>query len=136
MNRLLIVRGLPGSGKSTYAQLQKGIHIEADMYHINDEGRYDWKPENVHASHKWCQSLCKSKLEAGEDVVVSNTFTTLKELRPYLEMWDSVEIHECKGQFQNIHDVPNEVLRKMKGRWISNDDPRFIEYVRMIGINQ
>lgn len=41
--KLVLIRGLPGSGKSTIA---KALHkagfewFEADTYHLNDEGDY------------------------------------------------------------------------------------------------
>jgi hypothetical protein len=52
---------------------------------------------------------------------VSNTFTTLKELQPYLDMANDydvpVEVIHCTGEFENEHDVPDEVIEKMAIRW-------------------
>jgi adenylate kinase family enzyme len=35
---LYIVRGIPGSGKSTFAKTLGGIHIEADQYFVDKIG--------------------------------------------------------------------------------------------------
>lgn len=45
MNKLTIIRCLPGSGKSTYAarNYPNTFHVETDMFHIHD-GEYDFNP--------------------------------------------------------------------------------------------
>ena len=135
MNKLILIRGIPGSGKSTKAKKildeyhGEYKHLEADMFHINKSGEYEWLAQNILASHEWCQNKCRMYLNNGDNVVVSNTFTTLKELRPYLVMWSNIEIIDCDGQYQNIHNVPIEAIKRMSNRWISKDDPEFIEYV-------
>lgn len=131
-NKLILIRGLPGSGKSTMAkklaEAKDHYHLEADMYHMNDSV-YDWKPENVKASHEWCQRNASQALVDGYNVVVSNTFTQLKELRPYLEMWANIEIIDCYGDYGNVHNVPKNSIERMKNRWISKTKVEFIEYV-------
>jgi len=123
---LYLIRGLPGSGKSTFAEnLADALgahHFEADMYHIRD-GVYDWKPENVKASHEWCQRCVRSSMAGGHNVVVSNTFTTPKELEPYLDLAiqnryliTSLIVENRHGGV-NVHDVPQETLDKMRNRF-------------------
>jgi len=34
MSKLILVRGLPGSGKSTFAKTFGCLHVEADMFYI------------------------------------------------------------------------------------------------------
>lgn len=119
--KLILIRGLPGSGKSTLAkQLQGFKHYEADMFHMKD-GVYCFDPAKVREAHSWCQQKTKEALEAEENVVVSNTFTRKWELEPYLTMAHtfgiSVQIITVKGNFGNIHGVPEEVIADMKKRW-------------------
>lgn len=117
MARLTVLRGMPGSGKSTYARKLPFFHVEADMYHMRD-GTYQWKPENVRKAHEWCQETVREALSKGMDVVVSNTFTTLKEIKPYESMpWSEFMVVTMTGSFGNTHDVPQEALDKMKNRW-------------------
>lgn len=124
---LIIVRGLPGSGKSTLAkQLAAGhygpCHFEADMYfHINPEGTYKFNPALLSKAHEWCKDQVKNSLKVNGFAVVSNTFTTKKELRPYFElakeMNANVQVITCQGNFQNVHNVPADKLDAMRKRF-------------------
>lgn len=122
-NRLILVRGLPGSGKSTYAKSYFGghIHLEADMYFIQSDGSYDWTPERLGKAHSWCFETAKILLNNGYDVVVSNTFTMLKELNPYIELADCNDIQcavfRMASEYNSIHNVPQVVIEKMRSRF-------------------
>ena len=118
--KLYIIRGLPGSGKSTYAKSLPALHLEADMYHVRN-GKYDFNPKKVKAGHDWCQAMVKSALGAGMDVSVSNTFTQKWEMFPYLEMGKhfeaEIEIIVMSGKYGSIHGVPAETIKNMSDRW-------------------
>lgn len=118
---LVLIRGLPGSGKSTIAKHMSGhIHLEADMYHMKD-GEYCFDPAKVKDAHTWCQQQTKNLIAAGDSVVVSNTFTRLWEMQPYFEMAKEFGIEpnviEAKGNWKNQHNVPDSVLEAMRNRW-------------------
>ena len=118
--KLTIIRGLPGSGKSTLAKtlFSSCDHFEADMYHIDTEtGKYNFNPDKIKDSHEWCQNSVKSSLLLGKNVVVTNTFTQLWEIKPYIEMGYDFTIIEALGNFNNIHNVPQDALDRMKERW-------------------
>lgn len=122
MAKLVLVRGLPGSGKSTFARELSAAgykHVEADMFHIDPiTGKYDFIPQHVRAAHEWCQSFTRMTLADGGNVVVSNTFTQLWEMEPYFKMGaERVTIVECTGHYGNVHGVPGEVVIKMRARW-------------------
>lgn len=127
MSKLIIVRGLPGSGKSTLAKSMKNAkHLEADMYFIRVDGLYDFNPKLLKNAHEWCHKECFWLLgRINEQVVVSNTFTTYKEIKPYIdyakEHGHEIEIITCTGEYQNIHNVPEETLKRMKDRFESHD---------------
>jgi predicted kinase len=87
MTTLTLVRGLPGSGKSTYARQLATLgteHLEADMFFVDDDGNYTFNPSRLHAAHEWCLVATTAFFSRGTSVIVSNTFTTMKEMRPYL----------------------------------------------------
>ncbi len=122
MAKLILIRGLPGAGKSTLAKRryvpQGYIHNEADMWFVRDDGQYNFRPEAVKDAHEWCQNATRNALLAGRNVVVSNTFTQIWEMQPYLEMpADSVHVIKCSGTYGSVHGVPEHAIRKMRARW-------------------
>lgn len=117
--KLIILRGLPGSGKSTYAQVfvKKGYkHFEADMFFELD-GEYKHDPSRIKEAHKWCQDQVSNAIFAGHNVVVSNTFVKLWEIEPYLNLTGETTVVKCVGEYPNIHGVPIEVIKRMKENW-------------------
>jgi predicted kinase len=124
MQKLMLVRGLPGSGKSTYARTLKEegyVHMEADMYFEDAEGTYHFNPKELQAAHKWCQDRTSALLYRGRSVVVSNTFTQHWEMQPYIDMAAryniSYEIITMSDNYGSIHGVPQETIERMKQRW-------------------
>ena len=120
MATITIVRGLPGAGKSTYANTLNLPHFEADMFFVKD-GEYKFNAAQLYHAHRWCLEIVKSHIEEQLDVVVSNTFTTNKELKDYVEYAREnnyfIRIVECYANYGSIHNVPDETLVKMKQRW-------------------
>lgn len=116
---LVLIRGLPGSGKSTMARTLAAVgyrHFEADMF-FEVSGQYLYDPTRIRDAHAWCQQSVRSTLSQGHRVVVSNTFTQLRELEPYLAMSNNCRIVEATGRWKNVHDVPQETLVRMASRW-------------------
>jgi predicted kinase len=118
---LTIVRGTPGSGKSTYAKSLGLVHFEADQFLMDHEGNYNWKPETVSNAHGWCYNSVVQNLTMGLSVVVSNTFTRIREMAKYIDFCKEngipFKVVKCVGDFGNTHDVPPNTLENMKCRW-------------------
>ena len=137
---LTIIRGLPGSGKSTLAESIKNSHtkhVEADMFHLNEYGDYYFDRNRLKNAHAWCLLETERLMYCGNDVVVSNTFTTKKEIMPYIDLANKlvvpVQIIICSGNYKSIHNVPNEVIEAMKNRW---EDFKYPESVKRIEITE
>ena len=125
--QLVLIRGLPGSGKSTIARaMTTHEHYEADMFFQDAGGAYNYDREKIKDAHEWCQRQTFKALANGKRVVVSNTFTRKFEMEPYFDMAKTFGIEpniiEVTGNWPNAHGVPAEVVEKMRQRWekISN----------------
>ena len=122
--KLVIIRGLPGSGKSTMAKTLALVgyqHFEADQYFINELGEYRFDPTRLNAAHAWCLLQAKNSLLQGKDCVVSNTFTQLWEMKPYIDLARTldaeIQIIVASGDWKNVHGAPEEAIERMRARW-------------------
>jgi predicted kinase len=120
-NKLTLVRGVSGSGKSTYAKsLGIPAHFEADMYFYKD-GEYRFNPRQLGDAHAWCRAMTEQHLRANHDVVVSNTFIKKWEIQPYIDLANELgipyEVVELKTSYGNIHGVPEEKIKQMQENW-------------------
>jgi len=127
---LILLRGIPGSGKSTIAKQlmnthdQNMYHFEADQFFVGWDNVYRYDPNRIAEAHQWCQDATKRILMQKSSVVVSNTFTTEKELRPYFNIARDINpegvavvVLTACGPFKNVHGVPEDVLTKMRVRF-------------------
>ena len=130
---LILLRGVPGSGKSTTAKLLGAggagyAHFEADMYFMVD-GKYKFNPAKIRDAHKWCQDSVERAMllnhTTGDNsiIIVSNTFTQEWEMEAYYALakqWNykvfSIIVENRHGGV-NEHDCPEETIQKMKDRF-------------------
>ena len=125
---LYLVRGIPGSGKSTFAKTLVGekdyCHKEADMFFVDGDGNYNFEPSKIKDAHQWCQEEIEFVMKYDHSpVVVSNTFTQEWELQPYYELaikygyYVTSIIVENRHGGTNEHGVPEDKLEIMKNRF-------------------
>jgi predicted kinase len=133
MNKTLtIVRGLPGSGKSTFSNFIWNDYAicEADKFFYDSEGHYLFEPSKLKQAHEWCREEVEKRMIENRnnpqhypEIVVSNTFTQEWEMQAYLDLakkYDyrvfSIRVENRHGN-TNIHGVPDDTLKKMKDRF-------------------
>ena len=126
MKTLYLLRGVSGCGKSTLAEtlceLPNTVAVAADDYHYNNEGIYDFKVENLANAHSWCKGMVDSFMRRGRNVVIHNTNTSEKEIKPYLDLAEKHDykvvslVVENRHGNSDIHNVPEEVKLKQESR--------------------
>jgi len=119
--KLTLVRGVPGSGKTTLAKKIDAHLMEADLFFINQKGEYNFSSKLIKEAHAWCQLETKRMLRSGHSVVVANTFVRHWEMDFYLKLASKegveVEIIEAQGNYKNVHGVSDEVVERMRNQY-------------------
>jgi len=121
----MLIRGLPGSGKSTVAKLfDKALHFEADMYFLDADGNYHFDASKIKNAHNWCRHSVMDAMKEGHPiVVVSNTFTQEWEMEVYYLLAEELGyrvtsmIVENRHEGKNIHGCPDDKIEQMKTRF-------------------
>jgi len=123
----MIIRGLPGAGKSTVAKKLADKVFEADQYFYKfDQDShqlvYQFDHTKIGAAHQTCQRNVENAMNEGISyVAVANTFTQKKEVEPYIilaaKYGYEVQLITVQSNFKNVHDVPEESLQRMRNRW-------------------
>lgn len=133
MKNLILLRGIPGSGKSSTAKLLGAggagyAHFEADMFFMKD-GEYQFDATKLKDAHQWCQNsvehamLLNHTTGHNSTIIVSNTFTQEWEMDAYFKLadhWDyrvTTLIVENRHGGVNEHGVPDEALTRMRDRF-------------------
>ena len=124
MSTITVVRGVSGSGKSSLVSLafdDRVTHLEADMYFMKD-GKYNFDQSKLKNAHEWCQHQTEESMKNKENIVVSNTFTTEWEMKPYLDLAEKygytvfTVIVEKRHSNKDVHSVPEETRQKQAER--------------------
>jgi adenylate kinase family enzyme len=133
MNKVLtLVRGVPGSGKSTFANFIWNSYVicEADQFFVGEDGVYRFDGSKIKEAHKWCRDKVETFMKDNivneqyySDIVVSNTFTQEWEMEEYYKLAEkygyivfSIIVENRHGGV-NEHGVPADKLEQMKKRF-------------------
>ena len=119
---LYAIRGLPGSGKTSFAKSLNLNFFEADHYFEKfNNGKFDHKL--LKKAHQYCYDLVKKELENGRSVIVSNTMTSEEEVLEYYSLAKELNVKfvsvilENRHNGESIHNVPISSIEKMKKRF-------------------
>ena len=129
---LVLVRGLPGAGKSSFGAFLGGPVLAADDYfYARGNGHYAFNPSLLPQAHQDCQERTRAALAVadGRPVVVANTFSCRWELEPYLrlaadgthevrvvDLFDGGLTDEALAN-RGLHGVPVAGIAAMRARW-------------------
>nr|XP_042698746.1 NEDD4-binding protein 2-like 2 isoform X5 [Chrysemys picta bellii] len=132
---LLILRGLPGSGKTTLSHIllgqnRDGVVFSTDDYFRQQDG-YTYNVAQLGDAHDWNQKRAKQAMDQGRSpIIIDNTNTQAWEMKPYVETalgkGYRVEFHEPDTWWKfdpeelekrNKHGVPREKIAQMLERY-------------------
>lgn len=125
---LILLRGLPGAGKSSLASILAGENdavFSVDDYFTDPlSGDYKFEFDKNHLAYKACEDNTRASMKArSSKIIVHNTFTMDWEMEPYFKMAaeHSYRVHVCTVENYhssgNIHGVSEEQLRKMAEKY-------------------
>ena len=124
MNKyLFIIRGLPGSGKTTLArELAPDANAANDDYFTAPDGTYNYDLDKFPEARRACIQKILNFLQSGvSKIAVHNVFSVPKSFRIYEDMARqhgyTPVIVKCTGKFGDVHAVPKDVLQDMALRW-------------------
>ena len=133
MSKLLVLlRGLPGSGKSSFAKHMWSDFVicEADQFFYDSDGNYNFDPSKLKDAHKYCRDKVETFMSDNEknpqfypEIVVSNTFTREWEMDEYFKLAKKYDyqvvslIVENRHGNKNIHGVPDSKIEEMRNRF-------------------
>ena len=141
--KVVILRGVPGSGKSAYAdrlrreavKLDRMVQVvSADLSHMVG-GKYRFDPAKKATAHNDCLNAALDEMQGGDAnlliidntndanlLIIDNTNTTIYEIAPYYRLAEAlghdVEIVRIHCDFEtamrrNVHDVPRSTCWAM-----------------------
>ncbi|KAM8977618.1 NEDD4-binding protein 2-like 1 [Pelodytes ibericus] len=130
---IYLLRGLPGSGKTSLARKLKrdfpsALVFSTDDFFIMEDGSYLYNHDLLQEAHKWNQKRARKAMNRGKTpIIIDNTNIQAWEMKPYavmaLENEYKVLFREPETSWKftvrelarrNSHGVPREKIQRMK----------------------
>lgn len=128
MKNVVILRGVPGSGKSTVAKFlletsvaKTKLDCVTDDYFTDEDGNYNFDPSKIGEAHAWNFERFKKAVDDGvEYIIQSNTNVIYDHFKDYKEYAEAngyrvmIMVIENYHGNSNSHSVPTEVVDRME----------------------
>jgi predicted kinase len=128
MKNLVLLRGLPGAGKSTLAAIlsedKYPVFSVDDFFTDKQTKEYRFEFDKNHLAYQQCESNTKNAMiKESPKIFVDNVFTLAWELEPYFKLASQFNYSlfvltvEKYHSNKNIHNVNEEQLQKMASKY-------------------
>ena len=130
--RLQIIRGLPGSGKTTLVLecFPHLMRVETDMFFTRG-GKYTVTLDLNKKAVKWFNKTVRDLCKTGMDFVVTGVFAAHTErlantISTGVDYGYDIYIKTLTKNYGNIHEVPEEHLKAMRNSFVSERELKHI----------
>lgn len=132
VKKLVIVRGLPGSGKSTLTQEKypDATVCSADHFMVNSKGEYEFNPSRLGYAHGSCKRKAEKAMAKGTaTVVIDNTNIKRRDFSQYLKLakrfgyvvqYETIfdaGLTDAQLAERNTHNVGADTIANMRKKW-------------------
>jgi len=128
MNALIILRGLPGSGKTTLANLlseNKWPVFSIDSYFTDPQTKeYNFQFDKNHLAYKNCEEQTRQAMQnKTAKIFIDNVFSLDWEIEPYFKLASEFNysvfvatVENYQGH-KNTHKISEEQIQKMAAKY-------------------
>lgn len=121
MKTLIIMRGHPGAGKSTFVKERweyEPFVCSADSF-FSLSGKYEYDASKIGEAHNLCMRQFLHAIETNESlIIVDNTNIRIMDYIPYVRVAEALgwKVYQkvMTGCYQNVHGVPENKVERMR----------------------
>lgn len=121
---LFLIRGLPGAGKTTFAEalMQEGdVLVATDDFLMNDQGEYEWSPEKLKEAISLSHTKAQEAMKQGVSrIFVPAVFDKAEHMQQYYALAGqygyrvfSIVVENRHGG-TSIHPVSEETIKHFR----------------------
>ena len=130
---LIIVRGLPSSGKTTLTKILLafgGESICSDDYMTMPDGSYQFSRQGFIESHKTCQQDCETLMQKNiSPIIIHNNMGEAWEAEKYFELANNYAyspmvlnlydagLNDSELASRSTHSMPQHLIQKVRQKW-------------------